>query len=223
MSPSPARRSRRMLLVVPLLAGSALTATACPPPPPPGCTPVTLGQGHVDGPGIAFEDGAFDLHVHDEESDTEYEAECAVLQVRDEAETDVPADPSFGFLGAAGAPVWVLPQVENPALLYLGYATEEIEAGTFEGDEITWSLVGVEGPGSFALYSVDQFGAPTVVFDSDDALPQSIQVPTGDHVHANWAFGAEGTYTLTYQASGTPTGGSPVTSDEVEFTFQVGS
>jgi len=184
---------------------------------------VELSSGAVDAPGIAFEDGAFDLHVHDEVNDIEYEADCAVLKVKDEAATVVPANPAFSFLGTAGAPVWILPQVEDDDLLYLGYATEEITDGTFVGNEIDWSLVDVDGPGSFAVYSVNQFGAPTVLFDSDNALPQTLTVSTGAHIHVNWAFSEEGTYTVTYSAAGTPTVGSPVDSGPVEYTFTVGS
>ena len=216
-------RRVRLAAMAPLLAGLALVATACPPPPPPPACPVELSEGAVDAPGIAFEDGAFDLHVHDEDNDIEYEADCAVLKVKDEAATTVPADPAFSFLGTAGAPAWILPQVEDNDLLYLGYATEEITDGTFEGDELDWSMVDVDGPGSFAVYSVDQFGAPVVLFDSDDALPQTVTISTGAHTHVNWAFSAEGTYTVTYSAAGTPTGDSLVDSGPVEYTFTVGS
>jgi surface-anchored protein len=220
----PLRRRRRAVLA-PLVVGLALVAAACgapPPPPPAPCTPVVLAEGAVDAPGIAFEDGEWDLHVHDEEADIEYEPDCAVLKAKDEAETVVPADPSFAFLGSAGDPVWVLPQVEDPELLYLGYATEEIGAGVLEGDALDWSLVDVDGPGAFIAYSVDGFGEPTVLFDSTAPLPQVQTIPTGAHTHINWAFTAPGPYTVTYQADATPVGGSPVSSGPVGYSFQVG-
>jgi len=214
-------RRRLAVLAVPLVAVVSLAA-ACVPPTPPPAGPTVLSQGGVDAPGIAFEDGEWDLHVHDEDNDVEYEPDEVILKVKDEAATTVPADPAFGFLGASGDPIWVLPQVQNADLLYLGYATEEIESGVFEGDEVTWSLVSVDGPGSFHLYSTDGFGVPTVLFDSDDALPQSLVVPTGAHIHQNWGFTAPGDYTVTYEVTGTPIGDVPVSSGPVEYSFTVG-
>ena len=218
---------RRWGVLVPVAAFAAFVGSACapppPPPPPPPCTPVVLDEGHVDGPGFEYDAGELELHIHDEETDTEYAPECAILKAKNEAETTVPSNPAFAFLGTPGDPVWVLPQVEDPDLLFLGYATEEIANGTFDNDEITWELVDVDGPGAFIVYSVDGFGTPTVLFNSNDPLPQSLTIPTGTHTHVNWAFTAAGTYTVTYAASGElDGGGGPVASDEFDFTFQVG-
>lgn len=227
MTPTtPRRRLRRLVTVAAAaLLGAAAACAPPPPPPPPGpCTPVVLDEGHVDGPSIGYEAGEWDIHIHDEETDTEYEPECAILKAKDEAETAVPADPAFSFLGSPGDPVWILPQIEDPDLLYLGYATEEIDDTTFVDDEIDWTVVDVDGPGAFIVYTVDGFGSPTVLFNSNNPLPQTQTIPTGTHAHANWAFTAPGTYTVTYKASGElEGGGGPTTSDEVEFTFQVGS
>jgi surface-anchored protein len=235
MSPvlSRALARHRALIAVPAVAIVATVGAACVPTTPPATTtttttttvpgPVELSEGHVDGPGIAFEGGAFDVHVHDEETDTEYAPDEVVLVAKDEAAATVPADPAFGFLGADGAPIWVLPQVEDPELLYLGYAAEEIESGVFEGDHVELRLVAVDGPGSFHLFRNGSFGDPEVLFDSDDALPQAIDVSTGSHSHANWVFGAEGDYTITYEVVGTPVGDVEVSSGPVEFSYRVGS
>lgn len=219
------RVPRSRLLAATLLAtavsvGSACTATPDPVPEP---DPVVLWEGHVDGPGIAYEDDAWDLHVHSHDTDTEYEPDEVVLGVSAAAETVVPADPAFSFLGSTGTPVWTLPKSHIEGLLSLGYAAEEIADGVLEGDALTLSLVAVDGPGSFHLYDTDGLGTPTVVFDSDEALPQALAVAAGAHVHANWAFSAPGTYTITYQVTGTPVGGEPVTSDPVAYTFEVAS
>jgi surface-anchored protein len=222
----------RVLIVAPAVAMAATLGAACVPVTPPATTttttttipgPVELSEGHVDGPGIAFEGGAFDVHVHDEETDTEYAPDEVVLVAKDEAATTVPTDPAFDFLGDDGAPIWVLPQVEDPELLYLGYAAEEIADGVFEGDSVELRLISVDGPGSFHLYQNGLFGDPEVLFDSDDALPQAIGVSTGSHNHANWVFGAEGDYTITYEVVGTPVGDVEVSSGPVEFSYRVGS
>ena len=214
---------RRGALAVPALAATAFLAVACTPTVPVDPEPVLLLEGHVDGPGIAFEDGVWDLHVHDHDTESEYSPDEVVLGVAAGAETTVPGDPDYTFLGAAGDPVWILPESHVEGLLSLGYAAEEIEPGVLEGDEMTLSLHSVEGPGSFHLYDVDGLGDAHVVFDSDDPLPQSLGVDAGAHVHANWAFTAPGTYTVTYEVVGTPVGGSPVASGPVSYTFEVQS
>jgi surface-anchored protein len=224
MNTTTARPARARLLVPGIAAAVAAVAIGCVPEPAPTPTePVVLWSGHVDGPGIGFEDGEWDLHVHDHDTEAEYEPDEVVLGVAAEAETTVPADPAYAFLGDAGDAAWILPKGHVHGLLSLGYAAEEIEDGVLAGDELTLSLLAVDGPGSFALYDTDGLGVPTVVFDSDDALPQSLPVAAGAHVHANWAFSAPGTYTVTYEANGTPAGGSPVSSGPVEYTFEVAS
>jgi surface-anchored protein len=59
-----------------------------------------------------------------------------------------------------------------------------------------------------------------VLFDSGDGLPDTRPVTTGSHAHANWAFGNAGTYTVTFQVSGTLTNGTTI-SDEATYTFIV--
>lgn len=189
----------------------------------PAQTPV--GLGHVDV-GIAFEDGEWDLHIHDETTDTEYEPDEAVLVVRAAALTAVPADERFSFLGAAGAPLWVLPQVENEQLLFLGLGAEEIEAGVFTGNRVRVTLKQVQGPGHFFLYSTSGVtGAPGVRMNSRDGVSDTAdfaEISAGGHQDFNWAFSAPGTYAITFEASGTLVeGGQAVASGPVTYTFQV--
>ncbi len=51
------------------------------------------------------------------------------------ARTTLPADPAFAFLGAVGSPVYILPQVQNPSLVFLGFGTEELPSGLFTADQ----------------------------------------------------------------------------------------
>src|SRR5687767_8574744 len=133
--------------------------------PATAATPVTLDSGHVDVFGIAFEDGQFDLHVHDETNDVEYEPSQVRLAVKPEARTEVPNDPAYAFLGSPGSPVWVLPQVEDPQLLWPGIATEEVEPGTFVNDALTLKVECVSGPAGFSIFTTDPVGAPAVLVD----------------------------------------------------------
>ena len=183
-----------------------------------------LSNEHADI-GIAYEDGAWDLHVHDETNDIEYEPGDAILQVGAAAETTISSNPLFSFLGTAGNSSWILPAVENPDLLFLGLGAEEIESGVFVNDTLNIHLHGVSGPGTFAAFTFDSItGSPLVAMNSGDGLTANdiFVLPTGGHTHVNWAFSAPGTYTVSFEASGTLVDGNAfVTSGPVGYTFQV--
>ena len=184
---------------------------------------ITLDTGDTDI-GIGYED-AWDLHVHKEEAPNagEYEPDEVFLQINANALTTVPAGSQWSFLGNAGDPVWVLPQIENPNLLFLGLATEEIADGIFLNNEVTLSLRGVSGPGYFSVYTVS-LGTPTVLMNSEDGISAggSIVLPTGTHQHFNYGFTAPGSYTVSFEASGTLVAGSQFTqSGSVDYSFVV--
>ncbi|MCB1126588.1 MAG: choice-of-anchor M domain-containing protein, partial [Verrucomicrobiae bacterium] len=201
-----------MLLLSPATAG-AIALNAQP----------ILTQGHADV-GIAFEDGAWDLHVHDEETDTEYEPDRIVIEVGESALGIVPEDPRFTFLGDAGTHYWALPAVQHPDLPFLGLGTEEIETGVFEGNVVTLRLRSVVGPGDFFLFREDSFGNPEVGLNSHDGLDtaDTLELNTGSHAHWAWAFSTAGTYRVGFEASGTLAGsGVTVASEVAEYVFQV--
>jgi surface-anchored protein len=203
-------------LVVAALVAGAVPATATPV--------VVISQGHIDAVDVHYEDGGLELHVHDESVDPPVERDPAdvVLRVLPGAETTVPDDPAYRFLGTAGAPVWILPQAEDPALLWPGLSTEELTAGTFTGDKVTLTLRWVRGPGALSMFTTDAVGAPTVLANSGDGTPDRLALTTGGHQHANWGFTRAGTYRATFQASATLVDGTRVTSDPAVYTFQVG-
>jgi surface-anchored protein len=182
-----------------------------------------LKSGHTDI-GVLFEGGAFEFEVHSEDTDTEYSPDAAVLNLPPLTQTVVPTNAAYAFLGAAGAPVWVLPGVENPKLLFLGLAAEEIEQGFFVNDEVRFALKGVEGPGQFSLYNIDGFGVPQVRMNSGDGFDASDvkSIQAGSHEDFYWAFTSPGLYRVKFQASGTLVAGSQfIESEEVEFCFEV--
>jgi surface-anchored protein len=183
----------------------------------------TLTNQHVDV-GIAYAGGLWDLHVHDETNAQEYDPADAVLFAGPQSSNGVPANPLFSFLGNPGDPVWILPQNQNPNLMFLGLGAEELTAGTFVGDVVTLSLTGVSGPGHFALYQTDTFGTPTVFMNTRDGISgaDEYDIGAGTHAHFNWAFSEMGTYTLSFEASGTLVAGNVFTSSgPVDYTFQV--
>jgi len=191
------RKSARLLMLPAVVALAVVSAT-----PASATGPVVLSQGHVDVIGVAFEDGVFDVHVHDEEADIEYAPHEVQLVAKPGSRTTVPADPAYGFLGDPGDPVWILPELQDPNLLWPGIAAEEVESGVFVGDQLRVSLLGAIGPGDVSIFTVGVSG-PTVLADTGNGTPDTINLTAGDHVHANWAFEAAGSYLLAVRVSGT--------------------
>jgi len=185
---------------------------------------VRLSQGHVDAVDVAFAGGKFEISVHDETVDPGVERDPAnvVFVAKREAALTVPDDARYGFLGAPGATVHILPEVQDENLLWAGLATEELEAGVFAGDSVQIRFTQVIGPDGFSLFTTDPVGAPNVLVDSEDGLPDVITRPVGSHLHANWAFEKPGIYRIKVDVTGKLAAtGKRITSDPVWLTFQV--
>ncbi|MDW8343484.1 MAG: choice-of-anchor M domain-containing protein [Verrucomicrobiae bacterium] len=183
-----------------------------------------LSNGHVDGISIGYHDGHLELHVHDDETDTEYEPDDVIFLVPPSVQYTVPSNPPFSFLGNPGDPIWILPQVQIPDVLFLGSSAHEVPGGVFTG-VLNVTLTGLSGPGHFALYQTGGFGIPTVFMNTRDGIDSSdqYQILVGGHMHFNWAFSAEGLYGLTVKASGTrQSDGSTVESEPTTYHFWVG-
>jgi len=202
----------KLLLLAGLLSAGLLSAQA----------QTVLTNQHVDI-GIAFEDGAWDLHVHDETNDVEYDPDDAVLLVGSMARTTVPADPAYRFLGRAGRPVWILPQVQSSALIFLGFGAEEIPPGLFLNDAFDLRLKKVRGPGHFTVWDVDSFGNPVVLMNTRDRIGTNdvFHGVPGSHQDLNWGFSQPGRYRVTFEATAKLADGTPVTAGEAIYTFRV--
>lgn len=199
------------LLPVALIAALGLPVTA---------QTTTLSSGHADI-GIGFEDGAFDLHVHDGETDTEYSPpSLANLLVGEAAWTTTPA--ALSALAPVGSSLWVLPKNEDPNLLFLGFGTEELDPADWIGN-ISLSLRSVSGPGNFGIYDVGTFGNIQIRMNSADGIGQdeSLSLVPGSHSHYNLTFTAPGTYSIGFEASGNHILNGLVTSGTVPYTFTV--
>lgn len=122
------------------------------------------------------------------------------------AKVSIPANANYAFLGAAGAPVWILPQSQNTSLPYLGISAEDIPTGIFT-DPMQLEVVSVEGPGNFFAWSVSGAGQPpTVKFIATNGVVapgfDHADVFIGSHEHNNWAFSTNGLYRVTFRANG---------------------
>lgn len=135
--------------------------------------------------------------------------------------------PAWGFLGAdQGEPVWFMPQTNDPAKPFFGFATDTLSIPQWSGP-ITWSLeevVSAPIDGQVSLWQTNFFGNPTVKYascDGIDPLVDSFTQGVGGHDHYNWGFTQPGTYHVRLGAKGTRVGVGPVTGTAV-FTFLVG-
>ena len=206
---------------------AALVVSAAPAQAHGAGLPVVLSAGHVDVIEVEYEDGELELGVHDDtvEPCAHRHHDDVIFVVKPQAKTTVPSDPAFAFLGTGGSSVWILPQVENEDLLFAGIATEELEEGVFEGDSIDLTvqqLISAPASSQVAIYTEDMFGLPTVLANSRDGLPDVIDLPVGEHLHANWAFSKAGVYLLKVKASATLAGTTTVVeSDSVYLRFVV--
>ncbi|XVS60991.1 choice-of-anchor M domain-containing protein [Actinosynnema sp. CA-299493] len=159
--------------------------------------PLVIADGHIDlGPRMV--EGEWTLQIRDDTADGPVWRDPAdvVLQVADAARTTVPDDPAYAFLGAPGADIWVLPQVQDQEVVWPGWNTQDPGIAEVAGREVDWRLHGVEGPGRFELFLTGNFGTPETIFGSDRPYPQETGVETGTHVHGNWVFTAPGAYAL---------------------------
>lgn len=191
-----------------------------------GCARTPVRTGHIDALDVDYDGASLTLDVRDHAvSPIADDVDPATLELHAVAasRTTVPAGGQWSFLGAAGSPVWILPQVQRSDVLWPGWDTGDVPAGALQGDRVTVRLVEVSGPGHFALYTVDAFGRPTVRYDSADGLPDALVLSRAAHGHANWAFRAAGTYTLTFEATATTAAGAARSSGRVAYRFVVGS
>lgn len=211
----------RLTRVVPVVAIAAVTVLSGAAVAQ--AAPVVISSGHVDVVEAEYEDGALEVHVHDHTVDPAEDRDPAdvVLEVVSSTKTTIPSDPAYAFLGASGSPVWVLPQGQQDGVLFAGFSAENVEAGTFAGDELDFALTGITGPGQVSVFDTDAAGSPTVLYDTGDGLPDVHAFHAGDHHHTNWGFTAAGTYTLTFDVTATLPDGTVVDSGPATYTFQV--
>ncbi|GIJ76491.1 surface-anchored protein [Micromonospora phaseoli] len=208
-----------------LIGGAVIAAGVLGAPPAAAAAEkVVLSKGHTDAVDVHYADGQLSLKVHDDTVSPSVTRDPAdvIFQVLPEAAMPVPDDPRFAFLGPAGSQVWLLPLTQNQNLLWPGWNTTTLGSGVFTGDRVKLSLVDATGPGAVSVFTQDTFGSPLIKFRSDDGLPDAIDVPVRTHAHANWAFSAEGAYTLTFQVDATRTDGTTVSTGPVAYSFVVG-
>jgi surface-anchored protein len=182
-----------------------------------------LSAGHVDiGP--RFVDGEWRVMVHDDTTQSVWRhPEETVLRVADAAMLQVPDDPAYAFLPAEpGADVYVVPQTQDPDVVWVGWNTQDPEVMETIDRGVTMTLTGVQGPGELVVYlQSGDFAEPKVLWDST-AEPNPVWVDVNTHTHANWVFSAPGVYLVRVEIRADLVDGSAAT-DTRELRFAVGS
>lgn len=211
---SRAARLGGFVLAAALLSAGALPASAAPdddldqtidPNQQQGTGQTVLSVGHVDV-GPTFGTGQWALQVHDDTASPAVwrDPEDVVFQATDASILEVPDDDAFGFLELpAGADAYVLPQTEQPGIVWPGWNTQDptlldnLDLGT------TFRLHAVEGPGNLVVYlQGGNFGAPQVLWSSHEPFPQDVWVEVNTHTHANWVFSQPGVYLVDAEFTG---------------------
>ena len=182
-----------------------------------------IAVGHVDlGPRLI--DGQWRAGLrHDAESGAVWrDPNQTVLRVNDAAIMTAPDSDDYPFLAdVAGKPVYVVPQTQNPGVVWLGWNTQDPAVTATIDRGLTMRVGPVSGPGRAWLFlQSGTFGKPLLLADSG-AAPGDVWIDSGTHVHANWAFSAPGTYTATVTFLGTTTAGE-VVSASTTLRFAVG-
>lgn len=177
-----------------------------------------LDAGHIDM-GPKYDDGEWRFLIHDDVAKADAGATSVwrypdetVFHVLDQARLELPDDPAYAFTGAEpGAPVWVVPQTQNPDVVWLGWNTQDPEVMKTIDRGVTLSLTGVQGPGTVSVYlQSGTFGEPQVLWDSRKSGAQPLWVDVNTHTHANWVFTEPGVYLLRLRAEADLLDGSHV-------------
>lgn len=158
-----------------------------------------MPTGHVDlGP--RFIDGVWRLQARDDR-----EAEPVwrfpnevVFQLTNSAQLAAPDNPDFDFLDVdAGHTLYVVPQTQDPQVVWLGWNTQDPEVTERIDRGATLTLQDIDGPGELFLFLQEGVaGPPNVLWDTTEDLPQDLWMEVNTHTHANWVFTEPGTYRL---------------------------
>lgn len=164
--------------------------------------PVTfLDAGHIDVliRYVAESTNRLELVVRDSSANRLYGTNEVVIRSAPSARLTLPAGTPFGEEGES---LWVLPQSQDPALPYLGFATDDVPAGLYDGP-LRYQLVRVSGPGEFHLWQAGMTGFNLRMSTADGVGEEDhVRLTAPGHAHFNWGFTRPGMYCVTLQAVG---------------------
>jgi surface-anchored protein len=164
---------------------------------------LALDHEHTDGLTLLYNAGATNpLQMIAWQRDLSYDllTNQVIFVGKTQAMLTLPTGTPFGN---AGQPFWILPQSQNPSLLYLGVDAERIPGGVFNGN-LTIQLKQMTGPGYFMAWQAIGPGQYNIRINTRDGIDTNdfFSPLTGSHEHFNWGFSTTGVYSVTFQASG---------------------
>lgn len=180
---------------------------------------LVLDSGNVDMLNLVSDSrGRLSLNLKEDVTGTHvtHDPASVLLKVREAALRNLPA----------GLPGYVLPQTQDPRLVWPGWDTQGIAAGGYEKARFNVSYTGPDG-GRISMFLTGALGATTSrLADGGYELRPSGSTILQDypaHTHVNWVFSKAGRYTLTVSATATGPGGRSATTRPVTYTIDVGS
>ena len=184
-----------------------------------------IDTGHVDiGPRMV--DGRWSVALRDDSGAHPVwrDPDRTVLRVSDAALMAAPTGSDYAFMGAqAGEQYYVVPQTQNPDVVWLGWNTQDPGVVSAIDRGATMSIGSVAGPGRTWMFLQDgTFGKPRLLVDGQSGQAQDVWVDASTHVHANWVFTAPGVYTAALTFSARTTDGQQL-SASTTLRFAVGS
>ncbi|MFI1023325.1 choice-of-anchor M domain-containing protein [Streptomyces olivaceus] len=182
---------------------------------------IVIDTGHVDAIAPRMVDGEFRTLFKDSRT-TEVvwrEPRSVIMHLTTAGELTIP-EAGYDFLGAPGDVIYLIPQTQNPEVLWAGWSTEAFRDADIQGT-FELSLSTLEGPGQLLMFDWDMFGQAVMKFDSTDGVGDTYPVAAQTHEHSNWAFTEPGVYRLGFNFSATLASGE-VVSDSQIFTMAVG-
>ena len=184
-----------------------------------------IDTGHVDiGPRMV--DGQWSVALRDDSGAHPVwrDPNRTVLRVSDAALMAAPTGSDYAFMGAqAGEQYYVVPQTQNPNVVWLGWNTQDPGVVSAIDRGATMRIGSVSGPGRTWMFLQDgTFGKPRLLVDGQSGQAQDVWVDASTHVHANWVFTAPGVYTAALTFSARTTDGRQV-SASTTLRFAVGS
>jgi surface-anchored protein len=213
-----------VLLAFPLLLTSLVNAQI-----------YTFTNEHADI-NINYSGGTWSMNARDEDSGgTTYTPANTLFTVPNASIISRPAGSNYDFTGvSAGQNLYVLPQAQNPDLVFLGLGAEELDPdnlftawdpdGVGPLSSAKWlqvDLVSYTGPGQFSSWLNGP--TPNVAFATSNGISSADRafILAGGHTDFNWAFTEIGDYTITIQASGQLAAGGFNTSAPATYNFSV--
>lgn len=189
-------------------------------PAPPSREKRVLEDVHTDAVSVYLDDGELVAETQadvDEEVRKRLVTQELLFHLSDAAKGQIQENSRWSFLGNPGDDFWLAPEVQQDDIIWPGFSTEDPNLRG-SASSVDVRLLDVDGPGRVEIAQGDGGSVHRLFSSEEDLGPWRLTVP--QHVHAFWAFTEPGTYTFTFEVSGSVDGRQQ--SAQNDYTFVVG-